>query len=126
MVDHEETLGRTLAEIRDLLEKILSSLGGAKNADNWDHDHCTIGEPGTPKRLPPMKIPNGMEVVVRALPKNTGSVYIGRSKQMVLNPDKRIELAPKDYTRLRVSDTSLIWVDADNPDEGIDFWCETT
>jgi len=119
-----ETTGEVIVEIRDLLQQILASLGGAENAVDWDHDHCRIATPGEPKQLSPMLIPDGMEVVVRALPGNTGVVYVGKSKDLVKNANKRIALEKKDHTRMRVQNTSLIWVDAEVGTEGVDYWCE--
>jgi len=124
MADEKETLGGVLVEIRDLLKEILASLGGAENAVDWDHDHCRIATPGEPKQLSPMLIPNGMMVVVRALPDNEGDVYVGKSRDLVKNVDKRIALAAKDYVRMRVQNTNLIWVDAAVGTEGVDYWCE--
>ena len=119
-----ETTGEVIVEIRDLLQQILASLGGAENAVDWDHDHCRIATPGEPKQLSPMLIPDGMEVVVRALPGNTGDVYVGKSKDLVKNANRRIALEKKDHTRMRVQNTSLIWVDAEVATEGVDYWCE--
>ena len=119
-----ETTGEVIVEIRDLLQQILASLGGAENAVDWDHDHCRIATPGEPKQLSPMLIPDGMEVVVRALPGNTGDVYVGKSKDLVKNANRRIALEKKDHTRMRVQNTSLIWVDAAIATEGVDYWCE--
>jgi len=119
----EETLGTVALEIRDLLKDILAALGGG-NTGSWNHGRCVVSTPGEPQRLPPMHIPDGMHVVVRALPRNTGSVYIGRNSQAVLDPDRRIELTPKDFVRMRLTNTNLIWVDAEKDGEGVDFWCE--
>jgi len=119
-----KTTGEVFVEIRDLLKEILASLGGAENAVDWDHDHCRIATPGEPKQLSPMLIPDGMEVVVRALPGNTGDVYVGKSKDLVKNVNKRIALAAKDFTRMRLQNTNLIWVDAAIAGEGVDYWCE--
>jgi len=119
-----ETTGEVIVEIRDLLQQILASLGGAENAVEWDHDHCRIATPGEPKQLSPMLIPDGMEVVVRALPDNTGDVYVGKSKDLVKNVNRRIALEKKDHTRMRVQNTNLIWVDAEVGTEGVDYWCE--
>jgi len=124
MAEEKETLGTLTKEIRDLLQQILASLGGAENAVDWDHDHCRIATPGEPKQLSPMLIPDGMEVVVRALPGNTGDVYVGKSKDLVKNANRRIALEKKDHTRMRVQNTSLIWVDAAIATEGVDYWCE--
>lgn len=119
-----ETTGEVIAEMRDLLKEILASLGGAENAVDWDHDHCRIAAPGEPKQLPPMLIPDGMEVVVRAMLDNAGYVYVGKSKDQVKNVDKRIALERKDHTKMRVQNTNLIWVDAAIATEGVDYWCE--
>ena len=126
MAEEEErkTTGEVFVEIRDLLQEILASLGGAENAVDWDHDHCIIATPGEPKQLSPMLIPDGMEVVVRALPKNAGDVYVGKSKDLVKNVNKRIELEKKDHTNMRVQNTNMIWVDAAIAGEGVDYWCE--
>jgi len=119
-----KTTGEIFVEIRDLLKEILASLGGAENAVDWDHDHCRIATPGEPKQLSPMLIPDGMDVVVRALPSNTGNVYVGKSRDQVKNVDKRITLERKDHIWMRVANTNLIWVDAAVAGDGVDYWCE--
>jgi len=119
-----ETTGEVIVEMRDLLQQILASLGGAENAVDWDHDHCRIATPGEPKQLSPMLIPDGMEVVVRALPDNAGDVYVGKSKDLVKNAKKRITLEKKDFVRMRVQNTNMIWVDAAIGTEGVDHFCE--
>lgn len=124
MAEEKETLGTLALKIYDVLEEILLALGGAENAVDWDHDHCRIATPGEPKQLSPMLIPDGMQVVVRALLKNTGSVYIGKSKDLVKNVDKRIEFMAGGHTTMRVQNTNIIWVDAAVAGEGVDYWCE--
>lgn len=124
MGEKKETLGTLAPKILETLQEILASLGGAENAVDWDHDHCRIATPGEPKQLSPMLIPDGMMVVVRALPGNKGWVYVGKSREQVKNVDKRIALEKKDFVRLRVQNTNLIWADAASATEGVDFWCE--
>jgi len=124
MAEEKETLGGVLAEIRDVLKEILLALGGAENAVDWDHNHCRIATPGEPKQLSPMLIPDGMQVVVRGMLKNIGSVYVGKSKDLVKNVDKRIELTAGCHTTMRLKNTNLIWVDVELATEGVDHWCE--
>lgn len=127
--EEEETLGSVTIEIRELLKCILVALGGevpGENAGAWDHDHCTVATPATPKQLPPFAILAGYELVIRAMPKptNTSNVYIGNSRNKVLDVSKRVTLQPNEATKLKIKNANLIWLDAAVAGEGIEYWAE--
>jgi len=94
------------------------------NPSEWQHDHRTVTTPGAPVQLPSITIPNGYALVVRAMRTNVGNIYLGNSKDSVLDTSKRITLAPDESTKLEVDKASVIWIDADNAGEGVEIWSE--
>jgi len=130
MTEEEErgraTIGEVIAEIRDLLQSILVALGGEVlgNADAWNHEHCTVATPGEPRKLDPLAPLPGYDLVIRAMLTNSGSVYIGKSRNMVLDPAKRITLQPNEVTELKIKNADLVWLDAQISDEGVEYWSE--
>lgn len=126
MATDEETLGTVAVEIRDLLHDILIGLGGEVpgNAEAWDHEHSAVTTPEEPRKLDPLYPLSGYELVIRAMPTNTGNVYIGKSRDLVLDPAKRITLQPNEVTGLKITNASLVWLDVQVANEGVEYWCE--
>ena len=125
--EEEETLGSVTVEIRELLKGILVALGGevpGENAGAWDHDHCTVATPAEPKQLPPFGVLAGYELVVRGMPTNTGNVYIGNSRNNVLDVSKRVTLQTNEATKLKIKNADLVWLDAVVAGNGIEYWAE--
>jgi len=127
----EETVGKVLVEIRDLLKAISYALTGqydptglVQNANDWYHDRVIVAEPTNPVQIKPLFIPPGYELVIRALPDNTGYIFIGRTKELVLNDTRRIALTKNTGTELKINNANLVWVDAEVAGEGIDYWVE--
>lgn len=102
----------------------LSALVPLLQRDEWAHDHVLVPTPGDAVQMPVVEIPPGFDLVVRALPDNTDDVYVGNSKANASNAVKRIELSAGEVVKLRISNTSLIYVDAVVADEGIEFYVE--
>lgn len=94
------------------------------NPESWEHDHKNVTTSGTPVQLPALPVPDGFTLVIYAKTTNLGNIYIGNSKDLVLNAAKRVTLEAKDTAELRVKKASEVWIDADNADEGVVFWCE--
>jgi hypothetical protein len=127
MAGEEQTLGKVAAETRDLLKDVLIALGGevpGQNAEAWDHNHCTVATPASPKQLPPFAVLAGYKLVVCAMPTNTGKVYIGESRDKALNVSKRVTLQPHEATALQINNANLVWLDVVVAGEGIEYWSE--
>ncbi|MCW3128630.1 MAG: hypothetical protein N2V75_00765 [Methanophagales archaeon] len=124
----EVTLADVLTALTDMTKKIedIYSILDLRftNPNSWQHDHKTVTTPGTPVKLPGITIPNGYALVVRAMPTNSGNIYLGNSKENAQDASKRITLAPDESTKLEVDKASVIWIDADNAGEGVEIWSE--
>ena len=92
--------------------------------DKWAHDHVYVTTPGTAVQLPSLAIPPGFDLVIRAFTTNTGNVYIGNAKASASLDTKRVTLSAGEAAKLKISDSSLVHVDAAVPDEGIEFFVE--
>lgn len=119
-----ETSGDILADIRELLSYVLSALGGTEDIVSWDHNHSIVPDLTDPKHLSPLSVLSGSELVIRAMPTNTGNVYLGNSETTVLNINKRVTLQPNEATELKIPNASLVWLDAQVVNEGVEFWSE--
>ena len=121
----DETLGTVAVEIRDLLKDLLIARGETEDASNWNHFHLNVPIAGEPKQLAPHTIPIGYELVIKANPENSGVVYFGRTKELVLDTSRRVPLNPNESTSLKISNTNLVWIDAVVADEGVIYWYES-
>lgn len=92
--------------------------------DAWAHDHVYVTTPGTAEQLPSLEVPPGFELVVRAFPSNTDDIYVGNSKANATLATKHITLAAGEAIRLKISNASLVWVDAVVADEGAESFVE--
>jgi len=94
------------------------------NRPSWDHDHKTVAAPGTALQLPDLKIPDGFELVVRALPNNTGDIYLGKTKAKAESATDRLAYSKGNGLTLKVKNANQVWVDVAVGDEGVDYWVE--
>ena len=92
--------------------------------DAWENDHVYVDVPGTAVQLPSVVIPPGFDLVIRAFLSNTDNVYVGNTVANATLATKRITLAAGEAVRLKISNTSLVWVDAAVASEGIEFFVE--
>jgi len=123
--DIYKDMAKKTDDIYEKIENIDSALDlRFTNPNSWQHDHKTVTTPGTPVKLPGIVIPNGYALVVRAMPTNSGNIYLGNSKENAQDTSKRITLAPDESTKLEVDKASVIWIDADNAGEGVEIWSE--
>lgn len=92
--------------------------------DAWAHDHVYVDTPGTAVQMPPQEIPPGFDLVVRAFPSNTDDIYVGNTKASASQATKQVTLAAGEVMKLRISDASLVWVDAVVAKEGAEYYVE--
>jgi hypothetical protein len=93
-----------------------------ENLSSWDHGHKTVAAAGTAEQMTAMDVPNGIYLTIRALIGNVGNVYIGNSKANAEDANKQLTLQPGESSSFKADDTDLIWIDADNNGEGIEYW----
>jgi len=94
------------------------------NRPNWDHGHKTAAVPGVAEQLPDIIIPDGFELVVRALPANTGDIYLGKSKDKAESATDRLTYSKGNGLTLKVKNANQVWVDVAVGAEGVDYWLE--
>jgi len=93
------------------------------NRPDWDHGIKTVGTVGTAEQLPALVVPDGFELVVRALPDNTADIYLGKSKAKAESAADRVTFSKGNGLTLKVNNANL--VDAAVINEGVDYWVET-
>jgi len=93
-----------------------------ENLTSWDHGHKTVTAAGTAENLTAMDVPDGIYLTIRALVGNVGNVYVGSSKANAEDVNKRLTLQPGESSSFKSDDTDLIWIDADNNGEGVEYW----
>jgi hypothetical protein len=82
--------------------------------------------PGTPVSLPSQAIPDGYPVTIVAFPTNTGNIRWANDQNKVLIAQWQFNgLAPGLGVSLKIQDLSCIWMDADNPGEGVSWIFES-
>ena len=93
-----------------------------ENLASWDHGQKTVAAAGTAENLTAMDVPDGIYLTIRALVGNVGNVYVGNSKANAEDANKRLTLQPGESSSFKADDTDLIWIDADNNGEGVEYW----
>lgn len=93
-----------------------------ENLTSWDHGQKTVTAAGTAENLVAMDVPDGIYLTIRALVGNVGNVYVGNSKANAEDVNKRLTLQPGESSSFKADDTDLIWIDADNNGEGVEYW----
>jgi len=94
------------------------------NRPGWEHGQKTVAVPGTAEQLPDLAIPDGFELVVRALPGNANDIYLGKSKAKAESATDRNTFSKGNGLTLKVNNANLVWVDAAAGGEGVDYWVE--
>lgn len=105
-------------------QAFLTALWPLLQRDEWDHDHVYVPNAGTPVQLPDVVVPVGFGFVVRALPTNTGDIYIGKNESYATQGTRRITLDAGESFKLYISNASKIFLDAENDNEGIVYYTE--
>lgn len=107
----------------DPTSKRLSVDAVVLNATGWDVKVYTITAAGTGEQLPALTVPDGFQLLLRAQPDNTGSVYIATSKTNA-EGTHRGTLKAGDVLKLGVTDANVIWWNASAASQKIEVWRE--
>ena len=94
-----------------------------RNQPTWFNLRDTVAAAGTPEQLANHPIPDGMALLIIALPTNTNTVYIGTSSALAL-ASAGLPLQAGDKVWLEVQNSNLVWVDAAVNGEGIAYAAE--
>ena len=102
----------------------IEALAAAVNKPSWTPFHKDVLVAGTAVRLDDLDIPDGYNLVMIAKPANVGNIYFGSTAAEATDPTKHITRAKKDALSLGIANASEVWIDADNPGEGIEGFVE--
>lgn len=135
-----DLLNRLTIDSVNVLKLILQSMAGSggdgtpfptnmlvktTNLDTVAHGQVTITTAGTAIRMPPIPIPEGFAVTILAKPANTGTIYLGKTKEDAENASVRFDgLAAGLAISLRINKLNEIWVNTDTNGDGISWIME--
>lgn len=113
----------------DLPSQLLSG-GGLKDFDLKNQPAFAAGKKtvttaGTAEQLSSQAVPDGFEVVIKALAGNATNVHVAKSKTDAETDADAYELAAGETIGLKVQNTDDIWVDVNTSGEGVTFAVET-
>ena len=91
------------------------------SATSWSVVVVGVSSPGTAEQVTAHVVPEGMEIGVTARLTNTQLMFLGPSQTAAQTPGSRKELQPGQSTSLRVWNTNLIWVDAENSSDRLEL-----
>jgi len=94
------------------------------NRPGWTHGQKKVDAAGTAEQLPSQAVPDGFELVVRALPGNTGNIFLGKTKALAESAIARLQFSAGNGPTLKVKNADQVWLDAAVNDEGVDYWVE--
>ncbi len=103
----------------------MSRKKGTPNRPSWAHGQKTVTAAGTAEQLPSQAIPDGFDLVVRALPGNGDNIFLGKTQALAESATDRLQFTAGNGVTLKVKDADQVWVDAAINDEGVDYWVET-
>ncbi|MCL6577991.1 MAG: hypothetical protein K6T73_01210 [Candidatus Bathyarchaeota archaeon] len=111
------------------MAKVFSSIVQAimtlPNKNVFRTEVITVTSAGTPVQLPSIYIPDGFDLVIRAKQTNgQKKIYLSNSQSNVADPTKRIELLAGDSIGLGVTNSNLVWIDANENEAQVELIIE--
>ena len=94
------------------------------NKTSWTHGQLDITAAGTAQRMPSLSIPDGFFLMIQAKPLNLGNIHAGNSKLNAEDHTIAKTIQSNEVIRLRVDNADLVWLDADNNGEGVEYTVE--
>lgn len=92
------------------------------NRATWAAMRKTVPVHGTAVQVAAQAVPNGFAIGIKAIPDNTGNVWVGPTKADA--EAHTVTLTNVQSMRLYLQNTNAIWVDSENDDEGIEIAVE--
>ena len=83
-----------------------------------------VASVGTAVQLPSVSIPYDFEVVVLALSENTGTIYLGNSKDTAEDHNTAFPLTKGGAVELKIKNLNILWMDSSVSSEGINWIVE--
>jgi len=79
---------------------------------------------GVAEQLSSLVIPDGFALTIVAKKGNAGDIYVGTSQANAQDATVAFVLDARDNIDLYVNNANLLWIDADNPGEGVQYVVE--
>lgn len=70
-------------------------------------------------------VPDGIAVMIKASPGNSGNVFIGGTQTEAQTSGQRYTLKPNETVELQITNLNLIWVDTATSGDGVEYILET-
>jgi hypothetical protein len=99
--------------------------GTPSNRGSFVTNQKNVAIPGTAVQLQTQAIPNGFTVYIRARSTNTGNVYVGSSAANAQNHAVAEILEPGAFLLYGITNSDLVFLDADVAGEGVMWTVET-
>ncbi len=110
----------TLVNLQSTINKLVDVMGGKfENPEMIAAQKQLVPSAGTAIQLPIVLIPYDKKVVIRALPANTGTIYVGNSKSDAEDTTKSFPLGNDDSVKYKIRELSQLWVNSTVNNEGI-------
>lgn len=103
---------------------IVKSESQGENRFAWASGHKLVAAAGTGVVLGSQAIPADFKVVIGALNTNTGAIYLGNSKANAEDHTIAVPLLAGQAAAMKITNTNLVWIDADNAGEGAFYFVE--
>lgn len=94
------------------------------NLNDFNTGQTLVPIPGTAVQLPNTLIPDGVSLVIKALPGNAGRVYIGHTAVDAQTPALAYSLGPNEHVELSITNANLVYLDAAIANEGVEIVME--
>jgi len=101
------------------------SISSEANRTSISAGQKTVAAAGTAEKLSAQAIPDGFELVIKALNSNTAVVHVATSKADAETDADAYQLQPSEFVVLKVDNQDKIWVDANVNGEGVTFVVES-
>lgn len=132
-----EDIGDDLKTLSQQLERLIQLLSGGTpgpgqitviipHKATFTTGFQQVYTPGTAQPLNPLPIADGYPVTIVANPNNAGNIYLGKSQSEAQDARVRFNgLAAGLAVSLKIKNLGVVWVDADNANDGVSWIVET-
>ena len=104
---------------------IIEAVSEYSNKTSWTHGQMNITAAGTAEQMAALAIPDGFFFMIKGKPGNLGNIYAGNTQANAEDHTAALTIQPNEVLRLRINDADVVWLDADNNAEGIEYTVES-
>lgn len=98
--------------------------GAPPNQPTFAVNQVPVPSPGTAVQFGAQAVPNGFQIFIRALVANNGTIYVGPDAATAQDHTKATPIEPGAFLELALTNTSAVWIDADNAADGVSWTVE--